>query len=140
VAADPVVLGNWLVEQQGQHADHSLLTLSTRIDDVPRRTYYGWLQALEWVGDVTGEPLDLFAQPAASALKLPSSGAFGLQLNLADPYLSLEMSFESSPLDFLLGQTGAFTAGAAAIAAVVAAALVESEAEEMCGADDVLTE
>ena len=139
-AGDKVVLGNWLVEQQGQTADHALFTLSTRIDDIPRRTYYGWLQALEWVGDVIGQPLDLFAQPSASSLELPDSGAFGLQLDVSDPYLSLQMTFESSPLDFLLGQTGAFTVGAAAVAAGVAAATVEAEVEQQCGADDELTQ
>ena len=138
-ATDKVVLGNWLVEQQGQHADHALFALSTRIDDVPRRTYYGWLKALEWVGDVIGQPLDLFSQPSATRLKLPDSGAFGLQLDVSDPYLSLEMNFEASPLEFLLGKTGAFTVGAVVITAAIASALNDFDEAQQCDADDGLT-
>jgi len=133
-ATDPVVIGNWLVEQQGQQTDHALLALSARVDKMPRRLYYGWLHALQWVGDITDQPLDLLAQTPASQLALPDSGAYGLQLTVDQPYLSLEMSFEASPLEFLLSQTGAFATVMTAVGVGVGAGSAQHDAQAQCAA------
>jgi len=117
---DSVAVDAWLRDRQGQDPTNALAMFSVRMDDVPRRAYYGMLQGLEWIADVVGKPLDIFAQTPASQLDLPDSGAYGMQLNIGDPYVSLEMSFDFTPVDFLMAKTGAFSAVVLGVAVAIA--------------------
>ncbi len=95
-------LDRWLAVNQGQDVSASLLFASTRIDDTPRHLYYAYLGMLRLAADLAGDRLDLFGLPTALDLGLPERGTYGMQLDLSETSLSLELVFESNPLEFLL--------------------------------------
>jgi hypothetical protein len=126
---DNVAIDAWLRDRQGQDPTNALMMFSVSMDDVPRRAYYATLQGMEWIADVVGKPLDIFAQTPASQLELPKTGSYGMQLNIGEPYLSLEMVFDFTPVDFLMAKTGSLAA--VAIGVAIAIATDEDELEDM---------
>jgi hypothetical protein len=133
---DEVAIDAWLRDRQGQDPTHALAMFSLRMDDVPRRAYYGLLQGMEWIGDVVGKPLDLFVQMPASQLDLPKTGSYGMQLDVGEPYLSLDLSFDFTPFDFFLAKTGMWSAVLIGATYAVAA----DDEEEMEEVDVEVTE
>jgi len=117
---DPVVLDDWLKTRQRQQADHALLLVSARMDDIPRTLYYAYLSVYQGLADMLHIPFDPFDFPGAVELNLPASGGYGVELNLEDPYLSLEFSFEDNPLEALSGGNAATSAAMAGILAAIA--------------------
>jgi Tfp pilus assembly major pilin PilA len=117
---DRVVVGRWLKEKQRQRTDNALVLISAQLDDIPRTLYYLYLSGYQGLADMLELPFDPFAFPGAQELSLPQQGSYGLQLDLADPYLTLELSFEENPLEVLGGGTPMATLAVAGIAAAVA--------------------
>lgn len=120
LSRDQVVLKDWLQQTQKQASEHALLLLSAQLDDVPRSLYYAYLQTLEALGDIAGTPIDLFASPGAVALQVPKSGTYGLQLDLGDPFIGLELTFEANPIEFVFGANGMTSIAVVGILAAVA--------------------
>ena len=117
---DSVFIGDWLRDQQRQDVANALIVLSTEWDNIPRSLYYSYLGGVSTMADLAGVSIDPFARPGATELQLPDRGSYGLQLNLGDPYLGLELSFEANPLEFGFGGSGAATVADVGILAAVA--------------------
>ena len=117
---NPVVIGDWLRDQQRQNGDHSLLLVSTELQHIPRTLYYAYLGWLDIAASIAGIDYDPFSRPGAVELGLPDSGSYGLQLDLSDPYLGLEFSFEANPLEIALGGGSMGTVAVIGILAAIA--------------------
>ncbi|BAO45750.1 pilin [Thiolapillus brandeum] len=117
---DKTALGDWLKTHQRQRTENALLLISARIDDVPRMLYYGYLTVYQSLADLLDMPFDPFAFPGAMDLELPDQGSYGVQLDLSDPYLTLEFSFEDNPLEILSGGNTATNVAMLGIVASVA--------------------
>ncbi|MGB1236834.1 MAG: pilin [Pseudomonadales bacterium] len=111
-------LSTWLEETQRQDLSGSSLAITGSIEQAPRRIYYGYLVALQYLADITGAEIDAFALPSAQDLNLAERGVFGLQIDSSSDKLGLELVYESSPADILL--TGG-SAGAIAAAGIIGA-------------------
>ncbi|NIP72619.1 MAG: pilin [Gammaproteobacteria bacterium] len=80
--------------------------------------YYAYLQLLALLGDAAGQPVDLLALPTARQLDLPERGTYGLQVNVTDNRVAVELTFENNPLEFTLGQNLSTVAVAGILAAI----------------------
>lgn len=109
----------WLRERQGDDRSQALLSLSTRVDGVPRSIYARYLGLLAAIGDMANSPVDLFALPTARQLGLPERTGIGLQLIASDDRAGFDLNFQSTPLDGVM--SGAGTYGAIAVVAIMAA-------------------
>jgi hypothetical protein len=66
--------------------------------------YAAYLQFLQNLGDLAGQPLDLFTLPSAMEIKLPQRGSYGIKFTSSANRLALEATYESNPLEvFFLG-------------------------------------
>jgi type IV pilus assembly protein PilA len=88
------------------------------VSKMPRRTYEAYLGILQNLADVTDAKFDVWSMPTADQLALPEKGAVGFSVNLGEPYLSLDLTYENHPGELLLGGGGV---GAVAVAGVLAA-------------------
>jgi len=97
-----VPIQQWLKQEQGQNSQRSLFLISTTLANTPRYFYYVYLYSLEMLSDLADAKIDLFRLPSAKALKLPNNGTYGLQADVSESLLSLELTFENNPLEFLV--------------------------------------
>ncbi len=118
-----VALKQWLYSTQKQAHEGSVLLLSANMHKMPRLMYSLYLQLLMFLGDVADTPIDMFALPAASELKLPDNGAYGINLFLGEDLSGLALTFENNPLEFLFNVYGG-GAGAVAAAGILAAVAI----------------
>ncbi|NQZ32835.1 MAG: pilin [Oceanospirillaceae bacterium] len=102
LATEKVNLGQWYKETQRQDISGSTLAISGSIEHAPRRIYYSYIEAMQFLADVSQTQLDTFSLPSAKQLSLAQQGSLGLQIDSTKESLSLELSFESTPMDFLL--------------------------------------
>jgi Tfp pilus assembly protein PilE len=116
----PTSVANWLRKQQGVEPAGSLLLASTSTEGVPRTLYELNLQFLAYLGDVVGHPVDLFTLPSSGELGLPDAGAFSLAMNSSPRQLSLELVYESNPIEALLSFGSMNTAFMGGILAAIA--------------------
>jgi type II secretory pathway pseudopilin PulG len=59
---------------------------------------------LQSLGDLAGQPLDLFTLPSAMEVKLPQRGSYGIKFTSSANRLALETTYESNPLEvFFIG-------------------------------------
>ncbi|RKZ64484.1 MAG: hypothetical protein DRQ99_15385 [Candidatus Parabeggiatoa sp. nov. 3] len=114
-----VPLQTWLKEKQGQDNQSSLFLLSTTFSETPRKLYHAYLYSLVLLGDVFETEIDLFTLPTARELNLPMQGTYGIQFDISDSQLSLELVFENNPLEFIF-EGGMSTVAIAGIMAAVA--------------------
>ena len=96
----------------------SLLAYSSSIDDLSRNSYHIYLAMLQLLADVSEAEFDIFALPLANELAFEDQGTIGLQLDLSNPYIALEVTFEQSMLDILYGGGYETTAVIGILAAV----------------------
>jgi len=123
LASEKVNLGQWYKETQRQDVSGSTFALSGSVDQAPRRIYYSYLEAMQFLADVMQVEIDPFSLPSAKQLSLAQKGSLGLQIDSTQEAVSLEMSFESTPADVLLAAPvmGAFsTAGILSAVAIPA--------------------
>lgn len=97
-----IPIQQWLTQEQRQNSQASLFLISTTLADTPRYFYYVYLYSLEMLGDLADANIDLFSLPSAKALKLANNGTYGLQADVSESILSLELTFENNPLEFLV--------------------------------------
>jgi hypothetical protein len=97
-----VPIQQWLTQEQRQNNQKSLFLISTTLTNTPSYFYYIYLYSLEMLGDLADANIDLFSLPSANALKLPKNGTYGLQVDVSESSLSLELTFENNPLELIL--------------------------------------
>ncbi|MEL7312309.1 MAG: pilin [Pseudomonadota bacterium] len=115
-----VQVGEWLRDERGADLSSALMGVTWNTRHLPRRLYHTYLNVLQLLADVGQVSFDVFDMPTANALKLPTESAMGIVISMGQDSLGLEITSESSPLDFLFGG-GAGTASAAAVTGVLAA-------------------
>ncbi len=113
-----ISIQKWLKQEQHQDIQSSLLLISTRLTDIPRYLYYAYLNSLKFLGDMAEAQINLFALPTAMELQLPTSGTYGLQLDISDSSLAFELTFEHNPVEWLLKPNMAGVAMIGILAAV----------------------
>jgi len=117
---------SWLQDIQKLPGDDALFLASARVEGVPRLIYAAYLQVLQSLGDLAGQPLDLFALPSAMEVKLPQSGSYGIKFTSSANRLALEATYESNPLEvFFLGGGVQTVAMAGLLAAIAVPNLLE---------------
>ncbi|MGH8222548.1 MAG: pilin [Woeseiaceae bacterium] len=112
-------IADWLRERQRMDVSTSLLALTGTTRKLPLRLYYVYIELLQMLADLSAAEIDVWDMPTAGELALSGAGTLGLSLNLGDPYVSLEMTFENSPADVLFSG-GAGSIVAAGIVAAIA--------------------
>ena len=116
IGADTSVAA-WLDETQRIDVSSSLLAATGSAGNLPRIMYNAYIGGMQSFADFVGVDYDVWAMPTANQLGLPDRGTLGATVNLGEPYVSLELSYESHPAEMLLGGAG-FAAAAVAGAAV----------------------
>jgi len=95
---------SWLKDIQKLPGDDALFLASAQVDGVPKLIYTAYLQVLQSLGDLAGQPLDLFTLPSAMEVKLPQRGSYGVKFTSSANRLALEATYESNPLEvFFVG-------------------------------------
>lgn len=105
---------SWLNSEQRIDPTHALFLASKRSEGTPRVMYNLNLQLLEFLGDVTHRPIDLFSFPSAKEANIPEFGAYSFQANTSASAMSLELSFEHNPGEILFAGSGLMTSAATA--------------------------
>ncbi len=113
-----MAIGEWLKETQKQPGEHSLLQVSTRFEDIPRKFYYTYLQLLSLVSEMSGSNFDPFNMPTAQELQLPDDGAYGLRITAGDSLYLMEITYENNPVEFLTNQSMSAVAVTGILAAI----------------------
>lgn len=108
----------WLSAHQKQNLSGSLLAYSTTIDNLSRNSYHIYLAVLQFLADVSDAEFDIFSLPLANELAFAEQGTIGVQLDLADPFIALEFTFEQSVFDIFYGGAYQTTAVIGILAAV----------------------
>lgn len=112
-------VADWLAGTQRIDMSSSLLAITGSAGNLPKTLYNGYVSTMQGLADLVGAEFDIWSMPTANQLGLPDRGTLGLALNLGEPYVSLELSYESTPADFILGG-GAAAVAAAGVAAAIA--------------------
>ena len=113
-------IGDWLDASQGLDLSSSLIAATGSVAHLPRKTYELYVTTMQRLADLSGAEFDVWAMPAASALGLPERGAIGISVNLGDPYVGIELVYESHPAEILFAGGGMAAAAAAGIVAAIA--------------------
>lgn len=109
---------DWLATRQRIDMSTSLFAATGSVAKMPRRTYEAYVGILQSLADVTNAKFDAWSMPTANQLALPEKGTIGFNLNLGQPYLSLELTYENHPGELLMGGGGF---GAVATVGILAA-------------------
>lgn len=112
-------IDKWLLEQQRIDTTTSFIALAGNTRKLPMRLYHIYIELLQSLADISSTEIDVWQMPTAKQLSLPDTGALSFTMNLGDPYVSLGMTFESSPAEVMFGG-GAGTIAAIGIVAAVA--------------------
>ncbi len=112
-------VSTWLAESQKVDVSSAVFAATGSVDKVPRRVYHLYVEMLQYVADFGLVDYDVWGMPTAGELGLPDEGALGFTMNLGEPYLSIELSFESNPGEFFVG-AGFGTVAVAGILAAIA--------------------
>jgi Tfp pilus assembly major pilin PilA len=110
-------VADWLEKQQRVDMSTSLFAATGSVPKMPRRTYEMYVGTLQFLADLADAKFDVWSMPTADQLALPDKGALGFSLNLGEPYLSLELTYESNPGEVLFGGGGV---GAVAVVGILA--------------------
>ena len=118
-----VEIGDWLADQQGVDFSSTVLGGTSRSRHVPRRLYHLWLSAMQTLADLGRTEFDILDMPTARELRLPSDTALGFAVNMGAEEVSIEITSDDSPFDFLFAGTGNGLAAVAGIGIVAAIAV-----------------
>lgn len=98
---DRVSIANWLNNRQHQDFSGTLIGFSGSLDGISRTSYHYYLQMVQFIGDISDAQFDIFSFPLASELGFSEHGTIGVNVNVSNPYISVEFTFEQSVLDAL---------------------------------------
>jgi hypothetical protein len=113
-------IGDWLTNRQRLDVSTSMLAATGKIAKLPRRMYYLYVQAMQSLADLAGADYDIWAMPTADQLALADTGSVSFALNLGEPYVSLELSYESHPGELFFGAGGLGSVAAVGVLAGIA--------------------
>jgi Tfp pilus assembly major pilin PilA len=113
-------VADWLATTQRVDMSTSLFAATGSVNKMPRRTYEMYISILQYLADLTGAKFDIWSMPTVDQLGLPDKGAIGFSFNLGEPYLSLELSYESHPGELFFGGGGFGGIAAVGILAAIA--------------------
>jgi Tfp pilus assembly major pilin PilA len=113
-------VADWLTETQRLDVSSSLFAITGTADRLPQMMYNGYVGIMQTFADLVGAEYDVWAMPTANQLGLPERGSLGFAVNLGEPYVSLELSYESHPFELLLGSGGMAAVAGIGVAAAVA--------------------
>ncbi|MGW8369318.1 MAG: hypothetical protein ACWGPN_11650, partial [Gammaproteobacteria bacterium] len=141
-------IATWLDQTQRVDLRTSLLAGTGSVPRIPGLMYQAYLNMMQSLADIAEVEYDVWTMPTASQLDLPERGTLGFSINLGDPIVSLEMTYESHPAEFLFGAGGVASIAAAGVLAGItvpayqdyirraqAAAAAVAEAESNDGTD-----
>jgi len=111
---------SWLKDVQKLPGDDALFLASAQVEGVPKLLYTAYLQILQSLGDLTGQPLDLFTLPSAMEVKLPQQGSYGVKFTSSANRLALEATYESNPLEVFFVGGGVRTVAMVGMLAAIA--------------------
>jgi hypothetical protein len=111
-------VAEWLDDTQRVDVSSSLLAATGSAGRLPRMMYNAYIGGMQSFADLVGVDYDVWAMPTANQLGLPDRGTLGATVNLGEPYVSLELSYESNPAEILFGGAGFVAAAAAAAIAM----------------------
>ncbi|MGJ8692548.1 MAG: hypothetical protein ACSHW0_08700 [Thalassotalea sp.] len=92
-------INTWLAKQQHQDFSGSLLAYTTSIDDLSRSSYHVYLAVLQVLADISQASFDIYTLPLASELAFNDKGTLGMKIDISDPFIAVEISFEQSLFD-----------------------------------------
>lgn len=113
-------IADWLAETQRVDMSSSLLAATGTTERLPRMMYNAYVGIMQTFADLVGAEYDIWAMPTANQLGLPDRGSVGLAVNLGEPYVSAELSYESHPFEALFGGGGMAAAAGIGVAAAIA--------------------
>jgi type IV pilus assembly protein PilA len=113
-------IGEWLEETQRLNLSTSLVAATGTVANLPRKTYQAYLSSMQIIADFVGAEHDIWGMPTAVDLGLPERGSLGFSVNLGEPFISAEFTYESHPLEPLFGAGGMGTAAGIGILAAIA--------------------
>ncbi len=111
-------IGQWLEETQELDLSTSLLAATGSIANLPRKTYQAYLGSMQTLADLVGAEHDIWSMPTAVDLGLPERGSVGFSVNLGEPFISAELTYESHPLEPIFGGGMGAAAGIGVLAAI----------------------
>lgn len=97
-------LASWL-KSHDYDGEHTLAGITAVTHDAERSTYYSYLQLMQIIDDLAGDPVDLMTMPAANTLNLPRTGIAGASIGVSTDTLSLSLNYQQQPLE-LIGAAG----------------------------------
>ncbi|MEQ9560947.1 MAG: hypothetical protein RLN69_00390, partial [Woeseiaceae bacterium] len=112
-------IDKWLADQQRIDTTTSFIALAGNTRKLPMRLYHLYIELLQMLADISGADIDVWKMPTTKQLALSSEGGLSFTIDLGDPYVSLGLTFESSPAEVLFSG-GAGTIAAAGIVAAIA--------------------
>lgn len=104
---DTGALEDWLRQTQGDDRSRALLSLSGTAHRLPRLHYHAYLTVLTLLADSIGTRIDLFTLPTAHQLGLPDITGMGLQLVADDSRIAMDLNYQHSAFDSVIGGGGA---------------------------------
>lgn len=119
IGADASV-AEWLDDTQRFDVSSSLLAMTGSAERLPQMMYNGYVGVMQALADLAGVEYDVWSMPTANQLGLPERGTLGASINFGEPYISLELSYESHPAELLFGAGGMAAVAGIGIAAAVA--------------------
>jgi type II secretory pathway pseudopilin PulG len=118
IGADSRV-ADWLSGTQRFDVSSSMLAMTGSAERLPQMMYNGYVGMMQTFADLAGVEYDVWSMPTANQLGLPARGTLGASINLGEPYVALELSYESHPAELLVGMGGmAAVAGVGIVAAI----------------------
>jgi hypothetical protein len=99
-------IGTWLARDQRVDLSSSFIGATGTVANLPRTMYQVYMGMMQSMADIANVEYDVWSMPTASQLGLPERGTLGFSLNLGEPYLSVEFTFESHPAEALLAGGG----------------------------------
>lgn len=111
-------VADWLEKTQRIDTTSSVFAATGSVSKMPRRSYEMYVAILQFLADITEADFDIWSMPTADQLALPAKGAIGFSINLGEPYLSLELTYENHPGEMMFGGGGF---GGVAVAGILAA-------------------
>ncbi len=112
-------VGKWMSEEQRIDASATVLSISGRSRKLPRRLYTFYIELSQLLADIADVDIDVWSMPTPAQLDLPERGTLGFTVNLGNPRLSAELTFENNPAE-LLGGGGASSVAMVGILAAIA--------------------
>jgi hypothetical protein len=96
-------VGQWLLQKQRMDAEHAVLSISSTSRKLPGRLYAVYVELLQMLADIAQTDIDVWSMPTAAQLNLPELGTLGFTVNLGNPTLAAEFTFENNPGEFFGG-------------------------------------